>query len=93
MTKPLYRPIVLLAGLALIGAAAIFWSWRSVNGTSAVPFQLPWLMSGGAIGLGIIGMALASWSVHLERREDMETRRQMGEVMGLVAQMKSRGRR
>ena len=70
---------VLLAALSG-GFVAIWLAYRSVAGIGLVPFQLPYVVSGGVVGLGVVGSALVLLSVHIDRVEAAEERRLLAEL-------------
>ena len=70
LRDPSNQPIVVLVLLAVAGCVMWGLAWRGVARTVYVPFQLPWVISGGFAGLGLLGLALAAWSIHLGRRQD-----------------------
>jgi hypothetical protein len=67
---PGIQSILVLAGLAVAAFVMFGLAWRGGARTPYVPLQLPWLVSGGMAGLGVLGMALGAWSIHLGRRQD-----------------------
>jgi hypothetical protein len=78
---------VLLAGVAA-GFTLIWLGYRSSAALGVVAAQMPYLVSGGVIGLAVVGMSLALLSVHIDRAEAAEERRQLArlqrEVIGLA---------
>lgn len=87
------RPVLVLAGMVLLAAVVMWAGWHGTEVTSAVPFQIPVLMSGGTIGLGLLGMAVTAWTIHLSRREDDQLRAETAAVMHeLVASRASAAR-
>ena len=66
--------VALLAVLAG-GAALIGLGYRSSAAIGQVSFQLPYVVSGGIVGLAVIGTALALLSIHVSRVEAAEERR------------------
>lgn len=65
---------VLLAALAT-GFALLWLGYRSVAGLALVPFQLPYVVSGGLVGLAVVGSSLGLLSIHVDRVEAAEERR------------------
>ena len=78
---PSAQSVIVLVLLALIGFAMLALAWRGGARTVYVPLQMPWLVSGGLAGLGLLGMALGAVSIHLSRRDDAAHR---AEIEGLV---------
>jgi hypothetical protein len=70
LRDPGVQAMLVLGLLAAIGFAMLALGWRGVARTVYVPFQLPWVASAGMAGLGLLGMALGAWSIHLSRRDD-----------------------
>lgn len=64
------RAIAILVAIALVGFVMLGVAWHGVAGTTYVPLQLPWLVSGGLLGLAVIGISVGAWSIHLGRRQD-----------------------
>jgi hypothetical protein len=66
-----FNQSLLVLGLIAV-AGCVMWglAWRGVARTVYVPLQMPWVISGGLAGLGLLGLALAAWSIQLGRRED-----------------------
>ena len=67
---PGIQSVLVLAGLAVAAFVMFALAWRGGARTPYVPLQMPWLVSGGLAGLGLLGMALGAWSIHLGRRQD-----------------------
>lgn len=67
---PGIQSVLVLVGLAVAAFVMFALAWRGGARTPYVPLQMPWLVSGGLAGLGLLGMALGAWSIHLGRRQD-----------------------
>jgi hypothetical protein len=67
---PGIQAMLVLALLAVASFVMLGRAWRGGARTPDVPFQIPWLVSGGMAGLALLGMALGGWSIHLGRRQD-----------------------
>jgi len=67
---PGIQAVLVLALLAVASFVMLALAWRGGARTPYVPFQIPWLVSGGMAGLALLGMALGGWSIHLGRRQD-----------------------
>ena len=81
LRDPGVQATVVLGLLAAIGFAMLALGWRGVARTVYVPFQLPWFVSGGIAGLGLLGMALGAGSIHLARRDDAVHRHAVEDVV------------
>lgn len=64
-----------LGGLALIGLG-----YRGAAALLLVPLQLPYLVSGGVVGLAAVGAGLALLVVHLDRTEAAQERREVARL-------------
>ena len=65
----------LVGGFLLVGLG-----YRSAAALAQVPFQLPYVVSGGMAGVAIVGTSLGLLSVHLDRVEAAEERRLLAEL-------------
>lgn len=81
LRDPGVQAAVALGLLAVVGLAMLALAWRGAARTVYVPLQLPWLVSGGMAGLGVLGVALASLHVHLSRRDAAAHRLAMEQFM------------
>ena len=70
---------VLLSGV-VAGLALVVLGYRGAAATLLVPFQVPYLVSGAVVGLAVVGSALVLLSVHIDRVEAAEERRQLAEL-------------
>jgi hypothetical protein len=64
-------PLLVYFGLTLIvaGFATLAFTWGKVAGLLAVPLQLPFITSGGLVGLGLVVVGLGFTSLAVKRRE------------------------
>jgi hypothetical protein len=62
------------AGLALVvaGFVALFLAWNGAAGVDHVEGQLPYLLSGGLVGLGLVGAGLTVVNVQTRRADQAE---------------------
>ena len=74
-------PRVSIAGIllaSLVGGFALIWlGYRSAAAAALVSLQLPFAVSGGLGGLALVGTAAALLSIHVDRVEAAEERRQL----------------
>jgi hypothetical protein len=80
LRDPRLSTSLVLAAAAGVGLALIGLGWRGAAATLLVPFQVPYLVSGAVLGLALLGAALLLLSVHLDRVEAAQERRQLGEL-------------
>lgn len=72
----------LVAGLLVVGAFLGFiLSWRGVAQTLLVPEQLPYLVSGGVGGLGLLVAGITILLVQGERRRAAREFQKLGDVL------------
>jgi hypothetical protein len=84
---PGLQAFVVLALLAAAGFAMLGFAWRGGARTPYVPIQLPWFVSGGVAGLGLVGLALGAWSIHLGRRQDAAHRAAADDLVRAAAEL------
>ena len=87
LRDPGIQATLVLALLAVAGFTMLALGWRGGARTVWVPLQLPWIVSGGLAGLGLLGMALGAWSIHLGRRDDAAHRADVEDVVRDVASL------
>lgn len=83
------RPALLYGGVVVVAAgfALIALTWGKVAGLDAVALQLPYLVSGGLTGLGLVIVGATAVNVHTKLREGAERERQsqqLSEILGQV---------
>jgi hypothetical protein len=81
MRDPGVRAGVILSTTAVAGFVLFALSWRGVARTIYVPFQLPWVVSAGVVGLALIGGSLGFLSIHIGRRADAAHRATVEEIV------------
>lgn len=91
LLSPESRAVVYL-GLAVIvaGFAVIAFTWSKVAATLAVPIQVPYIASGGFVGLGLVVVGAVIVSVGVKRRDNFARLRRLEK---LTATMESIERR
>ena len=80
LKDPRVSTTAVLGATVVAGLALVVLGYRGAAATLLVPFQVPYLVSGGVIGLTLVGTALVLLSVHLDRVEAAEERRQLAEL-------------
>ena len=76
--SPDSRAVVLLGLLVIVaGFGAIAFTWSKVAATLSVGLQVPYLASGGFIGLGLIVVGVGVISIGVKRRDNFNRVRQI----------------
>ena len=70
-------------GFVLLGVA-----WAQVAGETQVYLQLPYLVSAGMTGLGLIMVGLTLINVSTKRRDALERERQMDQLVNILEEVK-----
>lgn len=83
------RSTLTYVGIAVTvaGFALILFSWGRIAGQTSVPFQLPYLVSGGLTGLGLIMVGLTIVNVQAKRRDAAARERQIAHVREVLDQI------
>lgn len=83
-------PILTYAGIlvTVVGFAVILLTWGKVAALTAVPLQLPYLLSGGLTGLGLILCGLTMVNVNAKRQDASARARQMGQLREVMGEIK-----
>ncbi|MBA2609422.1 MAG: hypothetical protein H0U92_10810 [Actinobacteria bacterium] len=63
------------------GCAALFLGWRGAAGSLAVAVQLPFVVSGGMLGVALLVFGVAVFTAQLTRDEADADRRQLDELI------------
>ena len=71
-------------GLVGLGFIFIFFAWNGAAGKDYVQGQVPYLISGGIIGLSLIISGLTVVVVQTIRREGVETRQKLDQLIDSV---------
>lgn len=87
--KPV-RPTLTYLGIAVAAAGfvVILITWGEVGALTAVPLQMPYLLSGGLVGLGLIMTGLTLISVNAKRMDAAARERQLGQVREVLSEIK-----
>ncbi|MBW3661724.1 MAG: hypothetical protein KY469_01385 [Actinobacteria bacterium] len=82
-------PILLYIGLAVTAAgfALIAMTWGRVAPLDSVALQLPYLVSGGLTGLGLIIVGAVMLNVHAKRREAAQRERQTQQLLEILRRL------
>ena len=84
-------PAPTIAGLvvAAIGFVLILVGWARLADETAVALQLPYVVSGAVIGLGLIMVGLTIVTVQSKRRDAAALHEQLDELHAVLAQLGS----
>jgi hypothetical protein len=75
------QAMVVLALIAIAGFVLMGLAWSGAARLIYVPLQVPWLVSGGAVGLALVGTAFAAWNIQLGRRHDAVHRAEVEQIV------------
>lgn len=83
-------PFWIYAGLALIGIGftAIGVTWGRVAGELQVALQLPYLVSGGLTGIGLIVVGAMMVNIAVKRRDAAKRTRQLEQLAELLRELR-----
>ena len=72
-------PFLVYLGLAVVvgGFGLLAFTWNKVAGLLVVPLQLPFIASGGLVGLGLVLVGLAMTSIAVKRRDMFARKRNL----------------
>ncbi|HVA61547.1 MAG TPA: hypothetical protein VNG13_13570 [Mycobacteriales bacterium] len=76
--------LAVMIGFTLIGVA-----WSEVAGTLNVGLQIPYLVSGGFTGLGLVMVGLVTINVAAKRQDSAERTRQLERLTGILDELKA----
>ena len=79
--------LILLGTLILIGAVAILLAWAGAARAIYVPLQIPEILSGGVLGLTLIGIGAALMSLQVDRRDSARDRALTDEALAEMAEV------
>lgn len=82
---------VTVAGLvvALIGFVLVAVAWGQVAGEAHVFLQLPYLVSAGFTGIGLMLVGLTTLNVAARQRDAVERRRQVEHLVAILEQLQA----
>lgn len=73
--------------LAVAGFVAIFFGWNGAAGVNREPAQIPYLLSAGAVGIGLIVLGAALIVSESNRRDRSVLERQLEELNASIARL------
>ena len=93
LRDPGVQAVVVLVLLAIAGFVMLGLAWRGAARTIYVPLQMPWVLSGGFAGIGLLGLAYGALSIDLGRRQDAIHRAEVEELVRTAATLAEELRR
>lgn len=84
------RPIMTFVGIAVAvaGFVVILFAWGKTASLTAVPLQLPYLLSGGLTGLSLVMVGVTLVNVQAKREDAAYRERQMDQLGEVLAEIK-----
>ena len=84
-------PTITYVGIAVAAAgfAVIMYSWGEVAALTNVALQMPYLLSGGLVGLGLILAGLTLVNINAKRQDAAARERQLGQVREVLTEVKA----
>jgi NADH:ubiquinone oxidoreductase subunit 6 (subunit J) len=84
-------PILTYVGIviAAAGFVLIMFTWGKVGALTDVPLQMPYLLSGGLVGLGLVMTGLTLISVNAKRQDASARERQLGQLREVLVEIKT----
>ena len=84
-------PVPIVVGVLLVagGFGLIAYTWGRVAGLISVPLQLPYFVSGGLTGLGLILVGLTVINVAARRQDAAERAKQMDQLGTIFREISS----
>ena len=74
--------------LVAVGAVLLFVAWGKTAGLDSVALQIPYVISAGFTGLGLIAVGLTVVNIAAKRDDARERTRQAGELAALLAELR-----
>ena len=82
-------PFLVLAGIAVVvaGLGLIGYTWGRVAGLLQVPLQLPYVLSGGLTGLGLVLVGITVVNVTVRRQDGIRRDERVDELASILASL------
>jgi len=78
---PWARAAVVLALFVVAGFVVIGLAWSGAASRGYAVYQLPWVVSGGMVGIALVGLGIGLLDLHIWRRDAAVRRGVLGEVV------------
>lgn len=84
-------PALTYVGIAVVAAGfgVIMFTWGEVAALTNVGLQMPYVLSGGLIGLGLILTGLTLVNINAKRQDAAARERQLGQVREVLGEVKA----
>lgn len=79
--------VLLSAALIVLGLILIAVGGASMRGTSFIPTQLSYAVSGGLAGLALVGVGLGLWQAHVHRVTEAQIRVRWSRIIDETADL------
>jgi hypothetical protein len=79
--------VLILGTWGIVGLVTIIAAYRGTADLALVVLQLPYVLSGGLGGIAIVGISLGLASVHFDRVESIEERRELAQLHKRMMQL------
>jgi hypothetical protein len=76
-------------GVAVLGFLLILLAWGQVAGETQVYLQIPYLVSAGLSGLGLVMVGLTVVNVSAKQRDAIDRDRQMDQLVSILVELRS----
>jgi hypothetical protein len=88
-TSPDSRAVIYLGLIIVVaGFALIAFTWSKIAATLSVPLQIPYIASGGFVGLGLIVVGVAIMSIGVKRRDNFGRIRRLEKLSATMESIK-----
>jgi hypothetical protein len=82
-------PVYIGVGAAVLGFVLILLAWGQVAGETQVYLQVPYLVSAGLTGIGLVMVGLTVVNVAAKRRDAAERERQMDRLVSIMTELRT----
>lgn len=76
-------------GVAILGFVLILLAWGQVAGETQVYLQIPYVVSAGLTGLGLVMVGLTIVNVSAKQRDAVDRDRQMDQLVSILGELRS----
>jgi hypothetical protein len=87
--EPAPRTTLVLVGMVAAGVVGMVLSWRGVAATLDVWLQVPFVLSGAFVSVGLIGAGVGLLSIQFDRQDSADERADLDDVIRAVEHLPS----